>query len=77
MMSFDEHAEKGEFSMSRPNMSALIGLASASKIYRRMVLESWAHTFLALECKDPATLRILEKSNQARILCNVRLVLCT
>ncbi|KAF8602598.1 hypothetical protein BDV93DRAFT_523966 [Ceratobasidium sp. AG-I] len=66
----------GEFSLKRSNIGVLLGLASASKSLRRIVLEYWAHTVFIAEHTDPIQLRLLEKTNQVQIICSVRRLVC-
>lgn len=68
----NEEEGRGEFSLCKSNINVLIGLASASKFHRCVVLEYWARTFFIEEHEDPTQLRLLGKSNGAKILCNVR-----
>ena len=71
---FKGQGDTGEFSLNKSNIGAVIGLASASKSLRRIVLEYWAQTLFIMEHTDPTQVRLLEKTNRAQIIRNVRLV---
>lgn len=73
-MEHEDGTGRAQLGNNKIRMSALIGLACASKLHRSIVFEFWAITFNALRHNDPAELNRMAKMNEADILHYVRSV---